>query len=225
MVFSLAGASPQPSGWLRGLTRILAPARAQHEFVTHATARVEREAAAPQRFEITQSTASSASRQDFERFFLEHERAISGYLWRMTGDEQAASDLAQETFLRAWQQFDRICGYDKPGAWLLRVATNLALQHLRQRAAPVGSASRLEEAWAPGASDPGRRFAERDLVRETLLALTPKARALLILREVQGLSADEVGAALKMSREAVKVGLWRARAQFREVYQRKEGQS
>jgi RNA polymerase sigma-70 factor (ECF subfamily) len=112
----------------------------------------------------------------------------------------------------------------------LRVATNLALQHLRRRAAPVGAATRFDEARlgdlrGPGASDPGRRFAERDLVRETLLELTPKARALLVLREVYGLSAEEVGDALKMSREAVKVGLWRARAQFRDHYTRKEAQS
>lgn len=158
----------------------------------------------------------------FERFFNAHEREITGYLWRMTGDEQTASDLSQETFLRAWQRFDRIREYERPGGWLFRVATNLALQHLRRNQAPIAAAGPLDDTWMPGASDPGRRFVERDLVRETLLELTPKARALLVLREVYGLSAEEVGDALKMSREAVKVGLWRARAQFRDLYTRKE---
>jgi RNA polymerase sigma-70 factor (ECF subfamily) len=165
---------------------------------------------------------AGAANHEFEAFFQAHERAITGYLWRMTGDEQAASDLAQETFLRAWQRFDRIRAYERPGGWLFRVATNLALQHLRRRGAPVGAAGPLDGAWDPRVSDPGRRFVERDQVRETLRELTPKARALLILRDVYGLSAEEVGDILKMSREAVKVGLWRARTQFRDRYMRKE---
>lgn len=170
----------------------------------------------------TNAPTSGAASRDFETFFLAHERAITGYLWRMTGDEQVASDLSQETFLRAWQRFDRIRGYERPDGWLFRVATNLALQHLRRRRAPVGAAGPLDEAWAPHASDPGRGFVERDQVRETLGELAPKARALLILRDVYGLPAEEAGAILKMSREAVKVGLWRARAQFRDLYTRKE---
>lgn len=179
---------------------------------------------APRSHSSTYALSSSGDtvNRDFEAFFLAHEREITSYLWRMTGDEQTASDLSQESFLRAWQQFDRIREYERPGGWLFRVATNLALQHLRRRAAPVGSAAHLDEAWSPHASDPGRRFVERDLVRETLQELTPKARALLILRDAYGLSAEEVGEALKMSREAVKVGLWRARTQFRDRYTHKE---
>ncbi len=162
---------------------------------------------------------------DFERFFLAHEAQISGYLWRMTGDPQSACDLSQETFLRAWRHFDTIRAYDKPAAWLIRVATHLALQHLRRKKAPVGAAVSFDDAFAPGESDPGRRFAERDLVRETLMELPVKPRALLVLREVYGLSGEEAAAALNMSREAAKVALWRARQQFRAAYLRKDGQS
>ena len=54
----------------------------------------------------------------------------------MTGDRQSASDLCQETFLRAWQRFVAIRAYDRPDAWLFRVATNLALQLTRRKKAP-----------------------------------------------------------------------------------------
>lgn len=164
-----------------------------------------------------------AQAQDFERFFLEFEPQISGYLWRMTSDQAMASDLCQETFLRAWQHFEKIRHYDKPGAWLMRVATNLALQQLRRRSAPVGAARPLDESFEPSVSDPGRRIAMRDLVRETLLELPDKPRALLILREVYGFSGDEAAQTLGMSREAAKVALWRARATFRAAYLRKDG--
>ncbi|MGZ3600548.1 MAG: RNA polymerase sigma factor [Ktedonobacterales bacterium] len=164
-----------------------------------------------------------AQAQDFECFFLKFEPQVTGYLWRMTGDQAMASDLCQETFLRAWQHFEKIRHYDKPGAWLMRVATNLALQHLRRRTAPVGAAQSLDKSFDPGVSDPGGRIAMRDLVRETLLALPDKPRAMLILREVYGFSGDEVAQTLGMSRAAVKVALWRARAQFRTAYLRKDG--
>jgi RNA polymerase sigma-70 factor (ECF subfamily) len=86
---------------------------------------------------MTPTRASATHDDDFERFFNAHEAQITGYLYRVTGDAQSASDLSQETFLRAWQHFDRIRSYERPGAWLTRVATNLALQHLRRRKAPV----------------------------------------------------------------------------------------
>nr|MBF6591204.1 RNA polymerase sigma factor [Ktedonobacterales bacterium] len=166
--------------------------------------------------------AAPARTAEFERFFREHEARVSSYLWRMTSDTQTTSDLSQETFLRAWQHFDTIRGYDNPGAWLLRVGTNLALRHFQRRKGPVGAASSLSNDEEPGASDPGHRFAERDLVRETLLELPPRSRALLVLREVYGLTGPEVAEALGMSHDAVKVGLWRARARFRAAYVRKD---
>ena len=85
----------------------------------------------------------------------------------MTGDRQSASDLCQETFLRAWQRFGAIRAYDRPDAWLFRVATNLALQLTRRKKAPIGAAGPLDEAFEPSVSDPAWRLAERDLVRET----------------------------------------------------------
>jgi RNA polymerase sigma-70 factor (ECF subfamily) len=167
--------------------------------------------------------ADTARLGDFERFFLTHEARVSGYLWRMTGDRQTACDLSQETFLRAWQRFDQISAYEQPDAWLIRVATNLALQHLRRRRAPVGAAVALDEMFDPGVSDPGQRFPQRDLVRETLLALPPRARALLVLREVYGLSGEETAAALGMTPNAAKVALFRARESFRVAYREKDG--
>ena len=160
---------------------------------------------------------------DFERFFLTHEARVTGFLWRMTGDLQTACDLSQETFLRAWQRFDHISAYERPDAWLIRVATNQALHHLRRRRAPVGAAVSLDESFDPGVSDPGQRFPLRDLVRETLLALSPRARALLVLREVYGLSGEETAAALGMTPNAAKVALFRARESFRVAYREKDG--
>ncbi len=167
-------------------------------------------------------SAGNAGTAEFEAFFLRYDRQITSYLWRMTGDEQIASELAQETFLRAWQHFDTISHYDKPLSWLFQVATNLARQHHRRAASPIRMASALDEDNDPASSDPTIRFAEQDLVRQTLLQLSVNQRAALILREVYGLSCDEVGSLLNMSRDAVKMALWRARERFRTHYLREE---
>ena len=64
------------------------------------------------------------------------------------------------------------------------------------------------------------RFIEVDLVEQTLLELPPKQRAALVLREVYGFSCEEIGSTLGMSRDAVKMSLWRARERFRVRYAR-----
>lgn len=166
---------------------------------------------------------NDAAPHSFEAFFSQYEQQVFGYLVRMTGDEQTARDLSQEAFLRAWQHFDKLLTYDHPSAWLFRVATNLALSHLRRRGSPVGSAKLLGDDDSPARSDPAMRFVERDLIEQTLLELPPKQRAALVLREVYGLNCAEVGQVLSMSRDAVKMALWRARERFRVRYVRGGG--
>lgn len=163
----------------------------------------------------------AAKAHRFETFFLRYDRQVAGYLWRMIGDEQIVCDLSQETFLRAWRHFDQISTYDLPGAWLFRVATNLALHHLQHHFTrqPILSLDLVDD---PAASDPASHFGERDQVRQTLMALSPRLRAVLILREVYGLSCDETATALGMTHDATKMAFWRAREQFRAIYLRQE---
>lgn len=167
---------------------------------------------------VTGEPAAASASAAYDQFIRAHERAILNYVWRMTGEEQTAYDLTQEVFLRAWQRFETIRRYEQPRAWLFRVATNLALTHLRRQ--PPARAGALGAADDPAASDPAGQLAERDHVRAVLLGLAPKRRAALVLREVYGLSAGEIGAALGMSEAAVRMALHRAREQFRAVYLR-----
>lgn len=129
-----------------------------------------------------------ADTEQFEQFIRRHEQAVLKYLWHMLGDEQSACDLTQETFLRAWQHYATVREYAEPRGWLFRVASNLAISHLRRMHAPVGAAVALDESDSPSASDHARRLAERDLVRQVLDQMTPQRRAALVLREVYGYS-------------------------------------
>lgn len=168
------------------------------------------------------SASDDSSASNFEAFFRAHEQAIFSYLCRMLGDEQVAYDLSQETFVRAWRRYGRLQGYERPRAWLFRVATNLALNHQRDHASPVRTALSLDGNLDPAGSDPSWGFAERDAIREALLALSPRQRAALALREVYGFSGEEVAAALGISHAAAKMLLSRAREQFRVQYHKEE---
>src|SRR5262245_10081441 len=171
---------------------------------------------------LTSQRAARANQERFEEFFRRYERDIFGYLWRVTSDEQAAYDLSQETFLRAWQHFAKVVTYELPVAWLYRVATNLALNHLRTREASSRT-TYLQEDGISGVSDPALRLAARDTVRRALMAVAPRQRAALVLREVYGLSCEEVAQTLEISPGAAKTILWRGRESFRDHYLREEG--
>ncbi|HST90465.1 MAG TPA: sigma-70 family RNA polymerase sigma factor [Ktedonobacterales bacterium] len=166
------------------------------------------------------AVAGAALERDFDALFARCEARIFGYLWRVTGDRHVASDLCQETFLRAWQHFAKVSGYEQPEAWLWRVATNLALNHRRARAIHAADVALLDADRDPAASasDPAWRVAVRASVHATLLALPPKPRAALVLREVYGLSFAEVAAALACTPAAAKMTLSRARERFRRLY-------
>jgi RNA polymerase sigma-70 factor (ECF subfamily) len=175
---------------------------------------------------------------EFAAFVRQHERDVFGYLWRLTGEEQTAYDLSQEAFIRAWQHFTSIRRYERPAGWLFRVATNLALKHLRHRRLATRLVARLvtsaldddAEAATSGErglasyADHAEQVAEGDLVRTVLRALAPRPRALLILHDVYGLSTDEAARTLHMTRGAAKMMLCRAREQFRIRYLRQEAQ-
>jgi RNA polymerase sigma-70 factor (ECF subfamily) len=185
-----------------------------------AWARVAPSASVP----ASEDGATTTRVASFETFFHQHEAMVFGYLFRMTGNEAASYDLSQETFLRAWQHFDAIQGYDLPRAWLLRVATNLALNHAQRQKTVERATVTLDDDNQPASSDPTVRLAERDLVRQVLLRLVPRQRAALVLREVYGLPFADVGRMLGISPAATRMLLWRAREQFRAQYLAAGGQ-
>lgn len=65
--------------------------------------------------------------RDFDAFILQERPALVAFAWSLTGDSGWAEDLAQEALAAAWRGWDRVGGYDKPGAWARRVAANRAV--------------------------------------------------------------------------------------------------
>jgi RNA polymerase sigma-70 factor, ECF subfamily len=158
----------------------------------------------------------------FEAFYHQRERDIFGYLWRVTGDEQTANDLTQEVFFRAWRQFEKLRGYERPDAWLFHVATNLALNERRHQRVAGPATPLLGDERAPG--DHAAQLALRAALRAALESLPARQRAALILRELYGYTCDEIAAMLDVSRAAAKMTLSRARERLRALYLKEDGE-
>src|SRR5579863_5888924 len=178
---------------------------------------------------------------EFDAFFAEHERPLYGYVRRLVLGDDVALDIAQEAFVRAWQHFGEVRAYQRPAAWLYRVATNLAISHLRLRLpmpfSQLGKRSQAEAAddKSLGADellvDPANfaeASAERDLINFVLRRLPERQRAALLLRAVHGFAYDEIAAMLDLSPVAARQTLSRGRERFRDLYaaaQRMGGES
>jgi RNA polymerase sigma-70 factor, ECF subfamily len=169
--------------------------------------------------------------QEFSAFFTSHEQALYGYLRRMLPPDESALEITQEAFFRAWRHFAEIRTYDRPEAWLFRVATNLAISHLR-RHRPLSFSQVFRRFGAESdAGDTGSeaelladtldlegQTAARDLIDRILQRLPPRQRAALLLRIVHGHSCQEIAQALGISLPNARQTLSRGRERFRALY-------
>ncbi|MBB4743644.1 RNA polymerase sigma-70 factor (ECF subfamily) [Actinoplanes octamycinicus] len=160
---------------------------------------------------------------------------ILAHCYRMLGSAADAEDAVQDAFLRAWRGFDRFEGRSSPRTWLHQIATNVCLRLLDQRgrrALPAGLGGPETDWQAPARPappgtrwlgplpvDPAEEAGARQRIRLAFVAalqhLPARQRAVLILRDVAELSADEVAAALGTSPTAVNSALLRARDRMR----------
>jgi RNA polymerase sigma-70 factor (ECF subfamily) len=163
-----------------------------------------------------------------------HRRELQVHCYRIVGSVQDAEDLVQETLLAAWRGLDRFEGRASLRSWLYRIATNRALNALRDRGRrlpelpappeaggpePPPPTRRREPVWLepyPDALiDPEARYEAREAIGLAFVAalqrLPPRQRAVLVLRDVLGFRAGEVAEMLEVSEASVTSALHRAR--------------
>jgi len=147
-------------------------------------------------------------------------------LTRLCGNEAVAEELAQEAFLRAAQRIGAAGGELRFRAWVLRIGTNLGIDHLRAlRRQPAQSIEEVvnlkpaagTEIYADTEHDVERREDAR-FVAGVLRRLNPRHRRVLVLREIEGLDYRTIADRLGVSCSAVETLLFRARGRFREEY-------
>jgi len=158
----------------------------------------------------------------FERLVSETYADTYTLAYRLTGHEEDARDVVQETYLRAYRGLKRFRGDAQFTTWLYRITANCANTHLGRRARRRTEAlpDDLVVADVDPDRDPSAR-ADATLLRDQLeLALAdlpPKLRAVVVLRDVYDLPHEAIAAELGISESAAKVRLHRARRKLREA--------
>jgi RNA polymerase sigma-70 factor (ECF subfamily) len=167
----------------------------------------------------------------FEAIYQRYERRIYSFIYRMMGNAEDASDLTQDTFVKAYMALPRAQAEMNLSAWLHRIASNACLDVLRRRKLiqwlpwDVFDTNPAAEPAAP--DDPAGSFVKQETsaeVQRILGKLSAKHRMALVLKEYQSLSCDEIAVVMGTSRSAVKSLLFRAREEFRQIAGR-EGSS
>jgi RNA polymerase sigma-70 factor (ECF subfamily) len=159
--------------------------------------------------------ARQGDSEAFRMLVEQHSRTAFRLAFRMTGNEQDAEDVVQESFLKAYRYLGRFETRADFGTWLYRIVANCALDAIRSRQ------SRLRHMWTesfepPAVADqPGpERLAEsaevQRCVEVALLGLSPLERAAFALRHYEGRTIGEIGGVLGLGTSAAKQAVFRA---------------
>jgi RNA polymerase sigma-70 factor (ECF subfamily) len=164
--------------------------------------------------------ARGGDTEAFRSLVERHSRYLFGVAYRMTGNTEDARDVVQDTWLKAHAQLGRFQARSNLRTWLTRVAINCAIDHLRasRRREAAHDPRDLDREPTAGWPDTCQPDADRlvlageigSRVDETLVRLTTLERAAFMLRHIEGMSINEIGAALGLNTSATKHSIFRA---------------
>ena len=143
---------------------------------------------------------------------------------RMCGSAEDAADVAQDAFLAAWRGLPTFRGEAGFSTWLYRLVSNAAIDHLRKTKHQRGNVSLDDEDLnldapdrTPGPQESAEGKELQQLVQDGLMALGDDHRTVLVMREVQGLSYEEISGKLGIDLGTVKSRISRARTTLRKI--------
>jgi RNA polymerase sigma-70 factor (ECF subfamily) len=153
----------------------------------------------------------------FRELVEAHSDALFRLAYRLTGSEEMADDVVQETFLRAHRSLHRFDGRAQVRTWLIRIASNCAIDGLRRRRRdalqPLSDDRPYAAAWESHEPGPERLARSREVgetVRRAMTRLSALERAAFSLRHYEGQPLAEIGRALGVGEGAVKQAVFRA---------------
>lgn len=174
------------------------------------------------------SKAKRGDQDAFGQLVLAHQNKVYSLCVHLLGSREEAEDMAQEAFLKAWRSLDSFLGESSFSTWMHRLTTNLCLDHLRKQARrqniSVAASLDDEETAIPEPAgqtgDPHEaleRGERRRALAKGLRELPEHYRRPLVMREVGGMSYQEIAAALELDLGTVKSRIARAREALRKI--------
>ena len=157
-----------------------------------------------------------------EEFIQANLRRVFLIIYRIVGNVADAQDLTQETLIKALQRHEQLNDLEKAAHWLSRIATNTAIDFLRRQGRM--SFSELDDVAEPLSAPENEspealllRYEQHDRLNDVLARLTPRERLALVLRDVEGLPAEEVARRLNCGKATVRSHIANARVKFRKI--------
>lgn len=156
----------------------------------------------------------------FGALMTRYEKQVYHQALRLLANSEDAADVTQEVFFKVWRSLPSFQGESALSTWLYRLTDNAAIDLLRREKKRRGNTSLDDDAakWDSTLADPGatpeqalERLELRQAVADGLSRLSVEHRQVLVLREINGLSYEEVGAVLGLSAGTVKSRIARAR--------------
>lgn len=158
----------------------------------------------------------------FEALVTKYEKTVYNLALRMTGNAEDAADMTQETFLKAYRSLKSFRGESKFSVWLYRICSNVCLDFLRSKSRKSADSLTVEndegeetELDVPDDSFDPQRQLEISLTREAIQrgldSLSHDQREILLLREINGLSYEEISEVLGIELSTVKTRIFRGR--------------
>ena len=169
--------------------------------------------------------------QAFGEILRRFQDRVVNLVYRMVGNWDTALDLAQDAFLRIHRRAETFRPDGNAGSWILAVAVNLTRDYLRSGRNRILFLDRMEIASNDGSDGRGRsgpetpseqleREERRQLVHKVLAELPEFPRTMLLLRDFEGLSYQDISEILECEVGTVKSRIHRARKQFEELFER-----
>jgi RNA polymerase sigma-70 factor, ECF subfamily len=172
----------------------------------------------------------------YEELVRTHQQRVFAVVGGILRRREDVEDVAQQVFIKAYFSLKRFDLRSAFGTWLYKIAVNECWDFLRKkRVRPLVREADLSEEQlhqleaiteqVGGAHKPqedaGRRAEHRDLLDRLLAELVEKDRLMLVMKEVEGFSVEEIGELLGLNVNTVKVRLFRARGRLAEIYRRR----
>ena len=174
------------------------------------------------------SLARRGDQAAFERLLDHYQKPVYHQALRLVGNPEDAADVTQEVFIKVWKHLPSFRGESSFSTWLYRLTDNAALDLIRREKKRRGDSSLDDEEGAltlpaDPAPTPHQAIEQKELhqaVAEGLAQLSEEHRQVLVMREINGLSYEQIGSILDLSPGTVKSRIARARISLAKFLQK-----
>lgn len=167
--------------------------------------------------------AQNGDSEAFEEIVKQHERKIYNLAYRYTGSSEDALDICQETFIKIYRSIKNFKGESSFSTWIYRVASNVCIDYIRKDKKTISLSdddNYISETLESPNGDPEKELSRKELsseISKSLLQINEDQREIIVLRDIEGYSYEEIAQLLDISEGTVKSRIARGRKKLQTI--------